>query len=90
MFMITNFQPWYFIWLSAIIVWQKADNIKLTNQMQIILIIADSVFVLYSERYTNVKEFFGIFVALTWICMIANVARRIYRQGKAEQRRLKN
>ena len=90
MFMITNFQPWYFIWLSAIIVWQKADNIKLTNQMQIILIIANSVFVLYSERYTNVKEFFGVFVVLTWICMIANVVRRIYRQNKAELRKLKN
>ena len=83
-FMLTNFQPWYFIWLSAIIVWQKADNIKLITQMQIIMLIANSVFVLYSEAYIYAKQFFVVFVVSTWICMLFNISKRIYRYKKLE------
>lgn len=83
-FMLTNFQPWYFIWLSTFIVWQKADSMKLIIQMQIIMIIANSVFVLYSEAYIYTKQFFEVFVVATWICMIFNTSKRIHRYKRAE------
>lgn len=83
-FMLTNFQPWYFIWLSTIIVWQKADSIRLITQMQIILLIANSVFVLYSEGYIYTKQFFEVFIVSTWICMLFNISKRIYRYKKLE------
>lgn len=86
LFMITNFQPWYFIWLSTILVWQRADNIKLICQMQIILLIANSVFILYSEAYTSVDPFFKIFIMLTFACIVYNVVKRIYRCQKIGQR----
>ncbi|MBR2705115.1 MAG: hypothetical protein IKE91_06585 [Clostridia bacterium] len=82
MFMITNFQPWYFIWLSTVLIWQRADNIKIINQMQIALLIADSVFVRYSEHYMYVKQFFGTFVILTLVCMFGNVLVRLFKQRK--------
>ena len=82
--MLTNFQPWYFIWLSTIIVWQKADSIRLITQMQIILLIANSVFVLYSEGYIYTKQFFEVFIVSTWICMLFNISKRIYRYKKLE------
>ena len=47
--LITNFQPWYLIWLSPFILWQKAKNMKLIIQMQLITLIANIVFLIYSE-----------------------------------------
>lgn len=77
--LITNFQPWYLIWLSPFILWQKAKNMKLIIQMQLITLIANIVFLIYSENFVYGVPFFMIFVTGTLICIIKNKKeRKIY------------
>lgn len=76
-FMITNFQPWYFIWLSAFMIWQKAKNIKLIVQMQVLMLFANIVFLVYSESYIYVKYYFYILVVGIFICYIKNSSKKI-------------
>lgn len=73
--LITAFQPWYLMWLSPIIMWQKAKDIKLITQMQIMTLIANSVFLMYSENYRYGVPFFFIFIVGTLLCAIRNNKR---------------
>lgn len=80
--LITNFQPWYFMWLVPFMVWQKSENIKLIVQIQIMTLIANIVFLIYSENFKYGVPFFVIFVMGTLICVIQNkksVIRRLSR-----------
>ena len=70
--LITNFQPWYFISISAFIIWQKAKNIKLIVQMQILLLFSNIVFLINSENYKYGPQFFLSFVIGILICIIIN------------------
>ena len=73
--LITAFQPWYLMWLSPIIMWQKAKDIKLITQMQIMTLISNSVFLMYSENYRYGVPFFFIFVVGSLICALRNNKR---------------
>ena len=75
--LITNFQPWYFMWLIPFILWQKSDNIKLIIQMQIMTLFANIVFLIYSENYIYGVPFFGILIIGILSCMIYNKKRKI-------------
>ena len=75
--LITNFQPWYLIWLSPFIIWQKGKNMKLIIQMQLMTLIANIVFLIYSENFIYGVPFFVIFVTGTLICIIKNKKERI-------------
>ena len=70
--LITNFQPWYLIWLTPFIIWQKSDNIKLIFQMQIMTLVANIVFLIYSENFKYGVPFFTILVIGILICIIKN------------------
>lgn len=62
---LTNFQPWYFIWLSAFVIWQKPKYAKLIIVMQIAMLYANIKFLLTSESYVNAPSFFGTFVLIS-------------------------
>lgn len=79
--LITNFQPWYLIWLTPFMLWQKSDNIKLIIQMQIMTLIANIVFLIYSENYKYGVPFFTVFVIGTLICIIQNQRKRMMIKG---------
>ena len=49
--LITNFQPWYIMWLFPLLMWQRANIIKLIIQISIISQFANSIFLLYSEAW---------------------------------------
>ena len=78
-FLITNFQPWYFMWLTPFIIWQKSDTIKLIIQMQILTLIANIVFLIYSEG-GHQDIFFMIFVFGIIICSIFNKRKMILKR----------
>ena len=82
MLLITNFQPWYFMWLVPFMMWQKSENIKLIVQMQIMTLIANIVFLIYSENYKYGVPFFTIFVVGTLACVIQNKNSKIRRLSK--------
>ena len=80
--LITNFQPWYFMWLVPFMIWQKSDNIKLIVQMQLMTLVANMVFLIYSENYKYGVPFFTIFVFGILLCIIENKNSRIRRLVK--------
>lgn len=80
--LITNFQPWYLIWLTPFMIWQKSENIKLITQMQIMSLIANIVFLAYSEYYKYGIPFFVILVSGTLACMIDNKSQKRSHKNK--------
>ena len=70
--LLTNFQPWYFMWLSVFVIWQKKNNIKLINQMQILTLIANIVFLIGTESYTLGPAFFAIYIMGIVFCVFKN------------------
>ena len=77
--LITNFQPWYFMWLVPFMLWQKAENIKLIVQMQLMTLIANMVFLIHSENFIYGVPFFIVFVFGTLLCIIENKKQIIRR-----------
>ena len=61
--LITNFQPWYIMWLFPLLIWQKAENIKWIPQIALISEFANSIFLTYGEGWQNGVPFtFILFV----------------------------
>ena len=67
--LITNFQPWYIMWLSPLMMWQNKNMIQLIVQIALISQFANSVFLINGEGWRNGTPFtffmlLGIFVCL--------------------------
>ena len=60
--LITNFQPWYIMWLFPLIMWQKAENIMWIPQIAIISQFANSIFLTYGENWKNGTPFTFVFI----------------------------
>ena len=60
--LITNFQPWYIIWLFPLLMWQRAENSKWIPQIAIISEFANSIFLTYGEGWQNGTPFIVILV----------------------------
>ncbi len=68
--LITNFQPWYIMWLFPLLIWQKAEMIRWIPQVAIISEFANSIFLTYGEGWKNGIPFtFVLWVGAlsTWI-----------------------
>lgn len=66
---ITNFQPWYIMWLFPLMIWQKSNIVKLVIQISLISQFANTILLIYSEAWENGVPFafammVGIFVAI--------------------------
>lgn len=68
--LITNFQPWYIMWLFPCLMWQKADDIKLIVCISIISQFANSVFLQYGEGWRYGTPFIFILWLSTCISKI--------------------
>ena len=67
--LITNFQPWYIMWLFPLMMWQNKNMIQLIVQIALISQFANSVFLINGEGWRNGTPFtffmlLGIFVCL--------------------------
>ena len=65
--LITNFQPWYIMWLFPLMIWQKKRMIQFVVQIALISQFANSVFLINGEGWRNGTPFtffmlLGIFV----------------------------
>lgn len=60
--LITNFQPWYVIWLFPLLMWQSAENIRWIPQIAIITEFANSIFLTYGEGWQNGVPFTFILI----------------------------
>ena len=71
-FLITNFQPWYIMWLFPLIIWQKAENIRWIVQISLIAEFANSIFLAYSEGWQNGTPFVYILTTASLAMWIIN------------------
>lgn len=60
--LITNFQPWYIIWLFPLLIWQKAENINWIPQIALMSEFANSIFLTYGEGWQNGTPFTFVFL----------------------------
>lgn len=60
--LITNFQPWYVIWIFPLLMWQSAENIRWIPQIAIITEFANSIFLTYGEGWQNGVPFTFILI----------------------------
>jgi hypothetical protein len=81
--LITNFQPWYIMWLFPLIIWQKASNIKLIVQTGLISMYANSVFLIYGENWK-----YGVYFYL--ILTIGMIFFSFYNNKKKIKNYIKN
>lgn len=65
--LITQFQPWYIMWLFPCLMWQKSDDIRLIIQISLISQFANSVFLIYGEGWRYGTPF--VFILWIGICI---------------------
>lgn len=80
--LITNFQPWYVMWLFPLLIWQKKENVKLIIQVSLLVEFANSVFLARSEAWTNGTPFTIMLVLGIVICLYFNKISIIERNKK--------
>ena len=68
--LITNFQPWYIMWIFPCLIWQRAKIIRLTMEVSLISQFANGVFLTYSEGWRYGTPFTFIFVVATLVVYI--------------------
>lgn len=61
--LITNFQPWYLIWLFYAIFWQKKENAFYLINICFAALLANSVFLIYTEAWQNGMVFSSSMIA---------------------------
>ena len=74
--LITNFQPWYIIWLFPLLMWQSAENIRWIPQIALMSEFANSIFLTYGEGWQNGTPFTFVFIVGSLAIWIANQKMR--------------
>ena len=69
--LITNFQPWYIMWLFPLMMWQKKKMLQFVVQIALISQFANSVFLINGEGWRNGTPF--TFFMLLGICICLNL-----------------
>ena len=70
--LITNFQPWYIMWLFPLLIWQNSKNMKLIVQISLISQFANSIFLAYTENWINGTPFTFCMLLGVTICIYLN------------------
>ena len=86
--LITNFQPWYIMWLFPLMIWQKASNIKLIVQTGLISMYANSVFLINGEYWKYGVYFYLILITCMILFALYNNKDKIIRKIKQEENRI--
>ena len=73
--LITNFQPWYIMWLFPLMMWQNKDMIQFIIQISLISQFANSVFLINGEGWRNGTPF-TFFMVLGTLGVVLRVQKR--------------
>ncbi len=88
--LITNFQPWYIMWLFPLMMWQKKKMIQFVVQIALISQFANSVFLINGEGWRNGTPFtffmlLGIFVFQEMSHRQTNLMRHTQKEKKEDK-----
>ena len=68
--LITQFQPWYLMWLMPVIMWHNPNNLKVLSLIGIIAEFSNSVFLLNGEGFINGTPFISIMFIGILLCAL--------------------
>lgn len=85
--LITNFQPWYIMWIFPFIIWQKSNVIKTMIGMSILSQFANCILIMYGENWHYGTPFIFTLVVGTLILFIINQNIKNKRMQKGYIRR---
>lgn len=85
--LITNFQPWYIMWLFPYIIWQNAGTIKGIISLSILSQFANGILLMYGENWHYGTPFIFTLIVGTLMIVIANKNVREKRIKKGYLRR---
>ncbi len=80
--LITNFQPWYIMWLFPCLMWHNSEDIRLIIQISLISQFANSVFLINGEGWRNGTPFTFLMVLGTLIAVLYNTRIQKNRLGE--------
>lgn len=80
--LITNFQPWYIMWLFPLLMWQSAENIRWIPQIALMSEFANSIFLTYGEGWQNGTPFTFVFIVGSLGIWIVN--EKMKQKGRKE------
>lgn len=86
--LITNFQPWYIMWIFPFIIWQKADIIKTMIGMSIISQFANCIIIMYEENWHYGTPFIFTLIVGTLMYYIVQKNNRDKRLNEKSLKRL--
>ena len=70
--LITNFQPWYIMWLFPVMMWQRKEILELVIQIALISQFANSVFLVNGEGWRNGTPFTFFMLLGVCICLMSH------------------
>lgn len=82
--LITNFNPWYVIWLFPTIWWQKAKTIR--NTMYVSLGVINSYAITYATKVDDETVGIPYLIVMLLTIAILEIGRQIYQKIKKEKR----
>ena len=85
--LITNFQPWYIMWLFPLMMWQKKKMLQFVVQIALISQFANSVFLINGEGWRNGTPF--TFFMVLGICICLNLGELKRRTSFKNRERIK-
>lgn len=83
--LITNFQPWYIMWLFPCLMWQKTRNIKFIIVASIFSQLANTIFFMFTERWQNGIPFTLVFIGGLVLFVIIDSQLEKTRKKKLEE-----
>lgn len=86
--LITNFQPWYILWLFPLVMWQKPKFIRLMIQISVIVLFDYIIFMIYEDSWQIGANFALILLGtIIFFYLIDNIKglRRYIKRRKKEK-----
>lgn len=84
--LITNFQPWYILWLFSGFMWQKAVTLRNVLWVGLTSQFANSFFMMYGEGYQNGVVFVLIMIISMAIIGLLQKAYKLQKMKKLEEK----
>ena len=80
--LITNFQPWYIMWLFPLMMWQRKEILELVIQIALISQFANGVFLINGEGWRNGTPFTFFMLLGVCICLMSHRQTNSMRQRR--------
>ena len=80
--LITNFQPWYLMWLFPLVIYQNSKVSRFVIQIMLISQFANSIFLINGEGWKNGTPFTFFMLLGVLICVLIGNKNRMWERNE--------